>query len=230
MTAPTAPDSQATWGAIFDWDGVIINSARHHEESWELLAVEENRILPSDHFTRSFGMKNATIIPELLGWTRDPAEIERISLRKEVLYRQVLAARGVELLPGVLPFLQFLKKTNVPCVIGSSTHRLNITTTFDHLNLWPYFVDITSAEEVNRGKPDPEVFLAAAGKIHRSPERCVVFEDAHVGVQAARSAGMRVVAVTTTHPAADFKDANLVVNQLDSIPHDIWDKWFPLTR
>lgn len=218
--------ASANWGAIFDWDGVLINSARHHEESWELLAREENKVLPADHFKRGFGMKNTTIIPELLKWTRDPAEVERMSLRKEVLYREVMKARGIELLPGALNFLQFLKKTGVPCVIGSSTHRLNITTAFDHLNLWPYFAEIVSAEDINRGKPDPQVFLVAASKIDRAPSHCVVFEDAHVGVQAARSGGMHVVAVTTTNPASEFKDVDRVVDQLDQIPPELWTEWF----
>ena len=69
-------------GAIFDWDGVIINSAPHHERSWERLAAEQKRTLPEDHFKRGFGMKNEFIIPELLGWTDDPAEIETLSILK----------------------------------------------------------------------------------------------------------------------------------------------------
>ncbi len=60
------------WAAIFDWDGVIIDSSRAHAESWDRLAAEEQRVLPAGHFRRGFGMKNEKIIPELLGWTRDP--------------------------------------------------------------------------------------------------------------------------------------------------------------
>ena len=71
------------WGAIFDWDGVIIDSSRHHEKSWEMLAEAEGLSLPADHFTRGFGRKNQIIIPEILHWTNDPVEIERIGARKE---------------------------------------------------------------------------------------------------------------------------------------------------
>ncbi len=77
----------ATWGAIFDWDGVIIDSSRHHEESWERLAREVALPLPADHFKRGFGRKNEFIIPEILRWTAEAAEIRRHSLRKEALYR-----------------------------------------------------------------------------------------------------------------------------------------------
>jgi HAD superfamily hydrolase (TIGR01509 family) len=158
-----------TWGAIFDWDGVIIDSSRQHEESWELLAREEHRPLPTDHFKRSFGMKNERIIPELLGWTRKPAEIHRLSLRKEELYRQVVGERGIAPLPGVVEFLGRLREAGVPSAVGSSTHRMNITTTLVMLGLDEMFQAIVTAEDVTHGKPDPEVFLAAAQKIRVPP-------------------------------------------------------------
>ena len=83
-------------GAVFDWDGVVIDSSRHHEESWNRLAAEAGRVLPEGHFLKGFGMKNEAIIPGILGWTRDEAEIRRLSLRKEVLYREVIRERGIE--------------------------------------------------------------------------------------------------------------------------------------
>ena len=81
---------EAAWGAIFDWDGVVIDSSYSHEKSWELLAAEEGRTLPAAHFELGFGRKNEIIIPEILGWTSDPAEITRLSLRKEALYISAL--------------------------------------------------------------------------------------------------------------------------------------------
>jgi beta-phosphoglucomutase-like phosphatase (HAD superfamily) len=97
-------------GAIFDWDGVIINSAVHHEESWERLARETGKTLPKDHFKRGFGMKNEVIIPELLGWTSNPAEVGVLSLRKEAIYREVVRERGIAALPGVEAWLRTLRE------------------------------------------------------------------------------------------------------------------------
>src|SRR5271170_4051613 len=97
-----------TRGAIFDWDGVIINSASQHEISWERLAKEVKKTLPSDHFKRGFGMKNEVIIPELLGWTSVPVEVRILSLRKEAIYREVVREQGMTALPGVHEWLQTL--------------------------------------------------------------------------------------------------------------------------
>jgi beta-phosphoglucomutase family hydrolase len=210
--------STAAWFAIFDWDGVIVDSSAAHEESWERLAAEGRRALPPDHFQRSFGMKNEVIIPELLGWTRDPQEIRRLSLRKEALYREVVKERGLEALPGVLPFLESLEREGVRRAIASSTHRLNIDTALSVLGLGRFFGKILTAEDVSRGKPHPEPFLKAAELLGAPPARCVVFEDAHVGIEAARAAGMKVVALATTHPAETLRDADLVLARLDEAP------------
>ena len=216
----------ANWGALFDWDGVIIDSSSHHEESWERLAREEARTLPPDHFKKGFGRKNEVIIPKLLGWTQDPAEIRRLSLRKEALYREVVAERGLSALPGVRTWLERLRDAGVPCAIGSSTHRANIDLSLGLIGLAEFFTGIVTAEDVSHGKPDPEVFLLAAARINRPPERCVVFEDAHVGITAARAGGMRVIGVATTHPASELTAADLAVQRLDELQPATLSAWF----
>jgi beta-phosphoglucomutase family hydrolase len=204
-------------GAIFDWDGVVINSASHHETSWERLARECGYTLPENHFKRGFGMKNEVIIPELLRWTSIPTEIRILSLRKEAIYREVVRELGIQPLPGVREWLASLRAEGVPCVIASSTHRENITTALEILGLEEFFRDAVTSEDVSRGKPHPEVFLTAAKRLGVAPEDCVVFEDALVGIAAAKAAGMRVVAVTTTEPAEKLAHADWVVDQLDQL-------------
>jgi beta-phosphoglucomutase family hydrolase len=207
-------------GAIFDWDGVVIDSSRHHEESWERLAREERKSLPPGHFKKGFGMKNEFIIPHFLAWTSNPEEVHRLSLRKEALYRDIILEWGIDALPGVRGFLQRLKIAGIPCSIGSSTHRQNITTSLERMNLGGMFDAITTAEDVRHGKPDPEVFLTAARKINRPPEQCVVFEDAYVGIDAARAGGMKVVAVATTNPINTLGNADRTVHRLDELSVD----------
>ena len=216
----------ATWAAIFDWDGVVLDSARHHERSWELMAREEGFSLPADHFKRGYGMKNETIISRLFGWTTDPARIARMSTRKEELYRQLIHQEGIVVLPGVSELVQALDAAAVPCAVGSSTPRLNITCLLDQLAFGPRFAAIITAEDVAHGKPDPEVFVKAAKQLEIPAERCVVFEDTPVGIQAAHRAGMRVVAVTTTHAAEALRDADRVVERLTDIVVADLHAWF----
>lgn len=220
-------DFPAKWGAIFDWDGVVIDSSGCHEESWERLAREEGRTLPSGHFKAGFGRKNEFIIPEILGWTREPGEVARLSLRKEELYREVVRDRGVEALPGVRTWLVRLRDAGVPCVIGSSTHRANIELTLASIGFGEFFPDIVSAEDVTCGKPNPEVFLTAARRIARPPACCVVFEDAFAGLEAARAGGMRCVGVATTNSAEFMKGhADRVIGRLDELHAEDLAVWF----
>jgi beta-phosphoglucomutase family hydrolase len=208
----------ANLGVLFDWDGVIIDSSTQHEESWERLAKEERRQLPADHFKRGFGMKNERIIPELLGWAAADPEVRRLSLRKEALYREIVRERGIEALPGVAIFLHRLRDAGVPFCIGSSTHRENIDTILDVLGFTGLFSGIVTAEDVRQGKPHPDVFLKAADKIGRQPENCVVFEDALVGIAAARAGGMKVIGVASTHPLGELTaQVDRVVHRLDEL-------------
>lgn len=216
----------AAWGAIFDWDGVVIDSSRQHELSWDRLAGELGYELPPGFFKQSFGMKNQTIIPNLLGWAHEPAAIREIAGRKEVLYREAVGEQGLEPLPGVVAWLRALQAAGIPCAVGSSTPRANIDFALGLIHLAEFFQEIVSAEDVAHGKPDPEVFLKGAARIGCPPERCVVFEDAHVGVQAARAGGMKVVAVATTNPASELTAADGVVHRLDELTVEQLAAWF----
>jgi len=221
--------SEHSWGAIFDWDGVIIDSSRHHEESWERLSREVAKPLPPGHFKRGFGMKNEFIIPQLLAWTSDAGEIKSLSLRKEALYREVVQELGLQPLPGVETWLRKLADARISCVVGSSTHRANIELALELIHLRDYFSAVVSSEDVTHGKPHPDVFLKAAEKIGCKPGCCVVFEDAHVGIQAARNAGMKVVAVATTNPIAELNEADLAVTRLDELTIERIGEWFSAT-
>jgi HAD superfamily hydrolase (TIGR01509 family) len=217
---------QRNWGAIFDWDGVIIDSSKQHEEGWELLSREISKPLPDGHFKKGFGMKNEFIIPRILRWTDDPDEVKRLSLRKEALYREIIRDRGVTALPGVAVWLEKLAAACVPCVIGSSTHRANVEVSLRVLGFENFFAAIVTAEDVTLGKPDPEVFLTAASRIERQPDKCVVFEDALVGIEAARNAHMKVIAVATTNPVDALCKADRAVESLDELRIEEIDPWF----
>ncbi len=207
----------APFGAIFDWDGVIIDSGKLHARSWQLLADELGQTLAPDSFMRGFGMKSARIIEEIHGWANDPAEIASLTDRKEALYRTLVSEGGIAPLPGVVEWLQRLQEAGIPCAVASSTHRANIDAVLQRIGLEKAFREIISAEDVVHGKPHPEVFEKAAARLGMPAARSVVFEDAHVGIEAAHAAGMKVVAVATTHPLEQLLSADLVVRRLDEL-------------
>lgn len=204
-------------GAIFDWDGVVIDSHDQHEKAWFRLADELGKPFTSEMFLETFGMRNETILPEFLKWAEpgDDALIRELGDHKEELYREVLRETGIEPLPGVVELLRQLQEEGIPAAVGSSTSRKNIDTIIEIAGLEGKFAEISAAEDVTRGKPAPDVFLTAAQKIEREPAACVVFEDAHVGIEAGLSAGMKVVGVATTHPIESLGDAHLAVKSLD---------------
>ena len=201
------------FAAIFDWDGVIIDSSAQHERSWELLAAEINKPLPEGHFKRGFGKKNEVIIPDL-GWATDPAEVHALGLRKEELYRELVRRDGVTPLPGARELLAALNAAGVPCAVGSSTHRENIETICAITGLGEFFREKVTSEDVVNGKPAPDVFLTAAKRLGAEPARCVVFEDALVGIEAAHAGGMKCVAVATTNPIELLGHADRAVASL----------------
>ncbi len=208
------------WAALFDWDGVIIDSAKAHEISWERLSKETGLPLPADHFLRGFGKRNEVIFPEILAWGTDPAQIKAWSLRKEAIYRDVVEENGVVVLPGVRTYLQSLMDAGIPAVIGTSTQRDNVELIFEIMDLRNFFCGVVSAEDVSYGKPDPEVFVKAAAIAELPPEKCVVFEDAPYGIEAAVAGGMRSVGVLTTHEKQGLPGADRWVDRLDELPLD----------
>jgi len=171
-------------------------------------------------------MKNEKIIPELLGWTADADQVQKLSLRKESLYREIIRREGISPLAGVKNLLRQLQRDAVPCAVGSSTPRENIDCVIDMLGIREFFRAIVCGQDVKHGKPNPEVFLLAARKLGTPPCQCVVFEDAHVGIEAALAGGMKVVGVATTHPPESLKGADHVVGRLDELRVSQLRKWF----
>ena len=195
------------FGAIFDWDGVVIDSSIQHERSWEILAKEIGQPLPENHFKQGFGKRNAVIIPEILGWTKDLDEVERLGRRKEELYRELVKSDGLRALPGIRELLVELKAVAIPCVVGTSTERENLLLSFELLSLGSFFTGAICSEDVSRGKPDPEVFLKAAALMNLPPERCVVLEDSAHGIEAALSGNMKALGLATTREAEKLEVA-----------------------
>lgn len=203
-------------GVIFDLDGVIVDTKAAHYASFVQLGDEAGYTISPDQFKQVFGRRNNDIFPILYGHALPEAEIERLSDRKEAIFRELVRGR-VRALPGVAELLPALHTAGFHLAIGTSTPRANVNLILSELHLLYYFPIIVSAEDVTRGKPDPQVFLLAAKGLLVPPAQCVVVEDAVAGVQAALAGGMRALAVTTNHPRAALSHATRVVESLAEI-------------
>lgn len=218
-------DPDTTFGVLFDLDGVIIDSHDQHERSWFRLADELGKALTKEQFKESFGMRNESCIPDVFGWAEkgDHEKIQELGDRKEEIYRELLREDPLDPLPGVVALLGSLQDAGIPFCLGSSTSRKNIEVCFSTTGLEKYFGDrYVGAEDVSNGKPAPDVFLEGAEKIGVAPEDCVVIEDAHVGVEAARAGAMKAIAVTTTHPRESLEGigASRIVDSLEELDAD----------
>jgi HAD superfamily hydrolase (TIGR01509 family) len=188
-----------TTAAVFDMDGVLIDSGAHHRHAWRML-LDEMGAEPADpeHWRLTIGRPSEEAIPLLLGRRVSDAEARRLARRKRDFY-QARAQTGLDPVLGVREFLESLEELGVPCAVGTSASRWDAERLLDDLGLLRFFDVMVTADDVMLGKPDPEVWLQVARRLRVPVARCVVFEDAPVGIQAARAAGMRAIGVTTAH-------------------------------
>ncbi len=201
---------------LWDLDGVIVDTSEYHFQSWQQAFQPQGIYFTREHFKHAFGMANIDIIPLIMGKPVPYTTIKAIGDFKEATFRRLIKG-NIRALPGVLELLKTLGKSNVPMAIVSSTPRQNIDLILGSLGIAACFEVIVSGDDIDAGKPDPQGYRLGARKLGIAPDYCIVIEDAVVGIEAARAAGMKCIAVATTHPAADLQSADYVVNNLDEI-------------
>ncbi|MBN1210065.1 MAG: beta-phosphoglucomutase family hydrolase [Myxococcaceae bacterium] len=193
--------------AIFDMDGTLVDNMRFHSEAWVSLSRRLGIETAAERFEREFaGKKNEEILPILLDRHVSPEELTQLADEKETHYRKLYAPH-LSLLRGAEGFIARLRSAEVRLAIATAAPTGNRTLVLDGLGIRSLFERIVGAEEVRRGKPAPDIFLAAAQSVGVEPSACVVFEDAVNGIVAARAAGMFAVGITTTTPAEVLREA-----------------------
>ena len=209
-------------GVLWDMDGVLVDTAEFHFQAWSQVLPDYDLRMSRELFQSTFGMNNAGGVSTLLGREPEPAFLAELGERKEQRFRQVIRGH-IQPLPGVCHWIERLKAEGAPQAIASSAPPANIDVIIDELGLRSYFTAIVTGYDLP-GKPDPTLFLKVARQIDVPPERCVVIEDAVAGVQAAKRAGMKCIAVTTSNPARALDGADVVVESLDALPPDAFDQ------
>ena len=207
-------------GVLWDLDGTLVDSAELHWLSWRDTMAAEGRPITYDQFVASFGQKNDRVLAGWLGADASPDWIRRIGDAKEQEYRRLALLHGLTPLPGAAEWIHRLHEQGWKQAIASSAPGANVQVMLQALGVAPDFDAIVSAEDVTAGKPDPQVFLRAADRLGLAPHQCIVVEDAAVGIEAARRAGIRTIGVSRSVPL----DADLAVTALTELPLDAFDR------
>ncbi|CAM3675471.1 HAD family phosphatase [Corallococcus sp. ZKHCc1 1396] len=225
MTPAAAP----LRAAVFDMDGTLVDNMDFHNRAWVTLArklgLEE---LTAERFQNDFaGKKNEEIFPELLGRTLSVAELDALAEEKESHYRAIYRPY-LALHRGAEGFLHRLRDARLPMAVATAAPQGNRELVLDGLAVRPLFACVVGAEQVKRGKPSPDIFLAAAEALKVPPESCVAFEDAINGVLSARAAGMVTVGITTTTTAELLKKAgaHYTAADFDTLPPELLARLF----
>jgi len=203
---------------LWDLDGTLVDTKDFHRQSWALTAPEFNFDFSTERFERSFGMNNNGVLEVFLGRPVEPELVQAIGERKEILFRELLHG-NVQALPGVTGWLERLRGWGARQAVASSAPPANIDVMLGELGIAGTFDAIVSGHALP-SKPDPAVFWQAARRLDLPPSACIVMEDAVAGVQAARRAGMRCIAVASTHPPAALHEADLVVAGWDQLDEE----------
>jgi HAD superfamily hydrolase (TIGR01509 family) len=194
-------------GVVFDLDGTLVDNMAVHAEAFAIFVGRHGLpALTMADRARLDGKRNRDIFPDLFGRALDEDFLKACIHEKESLYRELSCGR-LQPIPGLLPLLEALESEAIPVAIATSAPAENVAHTLRELALVERLTRIVRSDRVARGKPFPDVFLAAAELIGIPPAECLAFEDAPAGLLAARAAGMTCVAVTTGFEAAALAEA-----------------------
>lgn len=206
---------------LWDMDGTLIDSEEFHWLSWREAMAKEGIAISREQFLSSFGQRNDSIISQWLGRAASPERINHIANAKEELYRDLIRRHGISPLPGVTYWVRTFHTRGWLQAIASAAPRANIDAVLNTLGAAASFQTIVSAEDVHRGKPDPEVYVLAAARLGVPADKCIVVEDAAAGVAGARSAGMHTIGVGHN---AEFLNAEVAVRFLDLLQTDAFEE------
>ena len=188
---------------IFDMDGTLVDNMGFHTEAWRTL-IEENGYEFNERkfLVETAGQTNREIIPSVFGALSNE-RLTELALRKEELYRQAYLPHRRPV-AGLVEFLNAARDLGIKMAVSTAASPANMAFILDGLDLRKYFGAITTAADVKRGKPDPEIFLLSATNVGVEPKHSIVFEDAFFGFEAAKRAGMQSIGLTTVNSADDI--------------------------
>jgi beta-phosphoglucomutase-like phosphatase (HAD superfamily) len=211
---------------IFDFDGVLVDSEQiHHKAFNRVLAKFHYQLSSHEYYDRFLGLSDEEllrIVDKERHLSLSNQQFGQLLGEKANLFKE-MAATEAGIIEGVPKFLNMFSDGKIPMAICSGALQPEIEMILEGAGLRSYFEAIVSAEQVEKGKPDPEGFLLALKLLNKKlkksikPEDCVVIEDSHWGLEAAKAAGMRTVAITNTYAAEHLKPADKIIAHLNDL-------------
>jgi beta-phosphoglucomutase len=209
---------------LWDMDGTLVDTGEYHFLAWRDTLAPLGRTYDRAAHEACFGKRNDAILQNFFGDALGAEDSARIAADKERLFRELAAAAGLDLLPGVRAWLVRLRREGFRMAVASSAPMENIAALVQAARMADFFDALASAEHVAQGKPAPDIFLHAARLVDVPPSRCIVVEDARAGVLAAQRAGMRTIGVGPHH---ETLGAEIAVASLEGLPEDGFERLVP---
>jgi beta-phosphoglucomutase family hydrolase len=201
---------------LWDMDGVIADSYPFHFAAWQETFAKRGIKFTKEDFTKLFGTRNDFIARSVIGREQPQKDVKIVVQEKEENFRRK-ATGSIKPFPGAVRLLNSLKKGNFKLGLASSAPKENIDLVFREFNLTGIFDCIVFGQEVSESKPSPQIYLLAAKKLKVAPKDCVVIEDSPMGVKAAKTAGMKCLAIANTHSRQEFEEADRIADSLENV-------------
>ncbi len=193
-------------------DGVICHTNPFHSMAFKEFFAKRNLFPTEEEFAaHMYGKSNSYIMSHFFGRKIEGEELLSLEDEKEGLFREIYQ-HHVNPIDGFLEFFHGLKKNNLKTGVATSAPKANLELIAGKLDLFPHFESSLASEDVNKHKPDPEVYLKSASRLQISPENCLVFEDSFSGITAGLNAGMKVVGVLSSHQKEELPPCHLYIN------------------
>jgi len=203
--------------AIFDLDGTLIDNNAYHFDSWIEYLKRMGRSITTDEYKANMnGRTNKDVAEYIYQRKLSDEEAMKYSLEKEAIYREIYQPH-IKPVDGLIDLLELLYQKGIPMAIATSGIQVNIDFMFDNLPIRKYFKTVVSSAHITKGKPDPEIYLKSAEILNVTAGNCLAFEDAAVGVQSAKTAGMKVAAILTTQTKEELHLADLIINDFTEL-------------
>lgn len=203
--------------AIFDLDGTLIDNNGYHLQTWQKYLENMGRGISEEEYNANInGRTNKNALEYIYQRKMTDEEAAPLALEKEAMYRE-LYQPFIEPVHGLMDLLEQFAERKIPMAIATSGIEVNIEFMFNNIPIKPYFDEVVNSSHIKKGKPDPEIYFKTAERLKVSPSHCLVFEDAVVGIAAAKAAGMHVVAITTTHTSEELHEADLLITNYEDL-------------